>query len=421
MILKSIFAFLSFWTVYSNFSYADDSRIKNHYQDEKYLAWVEFVKSSQYAPFYGPEFEFTTQAIVSDWNSGKRIQYLRVNGKKTKYRFDGREEKLLNRYITSLDQRLKNENIHFSKYIAQEFGRGETDTYIYHISFQDGYQMRLRVEIDSTCVEVTSLSESLIRIKFYKEKIRGMIFETAKDAKLIVAPYFGNGHFNIDLISAFGGYTEPFLSYFSDYVGFPELSSGVLGNHFESARHPIFLDKRTKRNLFIFLMKYQLEWNSNELGDSTYQSTIDWHFAASLFDLLNKNLNWIDGKKNTHDHAMNIESLIKNQDFSSWRLEHRDMYAQRDIDDYILRAELFELRMKYLAQKKFPIVAPVQLLQKKPEKYTKQELVDAFYKYVTTAGGDYDYFKRILRPNLISVVPTQVKKSTAFMCSRLFR
>ncbi|MGE0763153.1 MAG: hypothetical protein AB7N80_07745 [Bdellovibrionales bacterium] len=365
---------------------------------------VTFFLSPDWAPTYGPEFEFTSHEIVRDWPTD-RPKFFAIDNKTL---IDGREGVLQKKLVAAI--RLKCQTTGRCK-VYEDLIAGEdqmTDSLnnpIYFLRFEDN--LWFRIETDPGCVEVQMTPSTTDQLYDIEKRARHFIFETAFESGLIVEDG-GNGHFNIGIESAFGPYGLALLSYIADYANFPELSLGALGRNLDTAPPINGLSLLQRRAFEALLRKVRAQRLANpDLSLSTEE--VAQKIAHDVYYQSRTR-----GFNGYHDQAISLSTSIPDA-FEYKRLkdlqraEHRDNFAQPTFRHFILRGELFEWRMRHLVRQGLP------LEYKAPERFqarhSKQALVDALFRYVGADIERFVYFRPLLPNHLQNIWPTKAKSA----------
>lgn len=381
------------------------------------LKWQKFVLSQNYAPLYGPEYEQTNSYIMAEWT--------KIVEEEERMKREGVSEDIIHLFSTNARGELSGK-VHdlLVQYVSQlkkmciiVGAKCEVVEDIFYENFKiqivtkDHQKFNFTAGQDVACLEHNVPKKPLISIKQEQNLQRFFIFETAKRLGLTVDEAFNSGHFNVDIRSAFGSNSTALLSYIVDYANYPELSLGVFGNHPNSALPISLLPLESKMSL-VRMIREDIK-SSEELKKV---GLLNWYRPINdLISYLHSKVFYKNehGMSDSKNHALNFKSI----GFFSpdvLRLEHRDQFGQRDVEDFILRAEIFELRMKYLARNGFPIYVPKVLTSDTSKIFYKdQELVDAFYQYITEAGGDFFRYRRLLRSHQQEIIPSMLKNTKA--------
>lgn len=275
-----------------------------------------------------------------------------------------------------------------------KFKEDKTDRKGSKFTFGKGFW--IRVAYDPGVVEVQMSPLTVAQLYKWKDTINEYIFETAK--KLRLTPRFegSGGHLNIGMKSAFGEDSELFLRFFTEFANLPPLSTGILGNDFYNAPTFATLSAEQKSNFYEILRDFKRAKNKPD--------------PISLARQINQRV-YVCADCEHHRHldrgdlpSIKTQAMALRMIEGAERIEIRSMFAQRNVDDFIMLSELFEARIKYLSSKKGqPIVFKDPPDQ---DEYYEQDLVDVFYEYVTEAGLDYKRFRKLLRDGLDKIDPS---------------
>jgi len=362
----------------------------------------------KWAPTHGFEIERSSPEIIKSWNSRRHKKKILIrsfvkNGalqpQKTEY--DGREGELAQRMADAIAIKCAPENCSRSE------GEGRLpETKTFRFTFADGYW--IDVGTDVACVEFQGKPLTLAGMYKQRDRIQSLIFDTADQIGLVIAED-GSGHYNAGTQSSFGESGLAMLSYIADYSNFPELSLGALGFNLSTAP-PMALLPLKQRKAFESIVRrwhlYRIE--SPELARFLHPEFVTEMLINNVYTEAK-----MPGFVGYHDQALNVETManmdwLLTEHLHRWRLEHRVDRVQKSFDHFILRAELFELRMRHLIKMGFPLSYVAQPERQVRAQMSKRQLVQGFYRYVTEAGGDYDHFKPLLRPDLQLINPCEL-------------
>lgn len=363
---------------------------------------------------FGPEFEFTSQKIDELWANPKNykstpghigfwVERERIDAKRLMWE--------VKKLCPTLKCRI--EKTHYK----------HGDEYL--VIFEDG--LWVRISYDPAVVEIQMKPQTLAELKRNKSRLQTVIFDAAKATGLYLDHGHSAGHFNIGFFSFFGRdfkSVRRFMSFLVDLENNPELFLGALGDSLPSAK--TFSQQKysqrvlfgniaeisnihhltSERNIEIFLnyvLKKVLEAqkrphlkNTNNRRDSLHNQAVNLEdIYRHIYALLHPESADVRSNMNSDVEAKGLEPTPTDRP-----IELRGIRAQRSIHEFILLAELFKLRMKYLESYDLPILYAARSI-KNP---SPQEIVTRFYIYVTESGGSFHKFK-ILLPRELRNVP----------------
>lgn len=255
------------------------------------------------------------------------------------------------------------------------------------VTFPDGWWFK--VSHDPSVIEIMTKPATVSELRKHEALMDSLLFETARNLGLRPSlPGYGSmaGHFNFGLRSAFGDSGELFLKFFIDYANHPFLALGGLGHDIMNAPP-------------LFLLKPEFQNEMNNIIDELYEDKAKGK-SPTLISVGSKILDRVyvqsfdrqvmhDG---WHYQAFSIKKLNGLRTKEDVPGELRSMDAQESMREFILMAELFEARLKFLLKKKGRI--EYDPLMK--TSYSRKELREHFQKYVEEAGLDFRRFESLL-------------------------
>lgn len=407
MSFRYFFIFIVFVTLHSAATPNQSVTPKSPTNETALQNLIYKILSGSYFPQFGPEFELSDALTLRDWDEKTLHLTAEEMLEFNKNYIPFHEKRMFQNFLITFVTYCQKNNLVYSITPSSEPRK---------ILFEVAISPKLpnlifSIYLDQAVLEFNFPKKDIKTLKLYQKHITQFIFKMAKKAGLIVDEYWHHGHFNIDLQSAFANCEKCLLSYMSDYMKFSELSLGVFGNEINSSLHPYMLPENKRMLLVGMFLEHTDYFNQDSETSIKPEYNQSILLAKKLYRFIfNQN---DQAQYDNRNHLFNFKSSVESSRANA-RLEHRDQFGQRDIDDFILRAEIFVLRMKYLAKNNFPVLITDELFMglAKDKQYTDQEKVDAFYEYITEADGDYHYFKRILRSHLQDVAPTPLKSRT---------
>jgi len=260
--------------------------------------------------------------------------------------------------------------------------------YSYRYEYTEGWDWyykdwSFRLSLDAGVVEVTATPSTVKQLLDLETDLQKDIFDTAAAVGLKVFrawDVLNAGHVNIGFFLGSDSHRKMLKFFIIDFFNHAELAMGILINDPLTARMPM------KSRIFRKKLKDFLESKSPNYEELLFflkelYSKATWHrfLSAGL-------------STNSHDQALNIDSLFLGSSLFERRLEIRSVRGQRNIREFILVAELFEARLNYLNT----LAQSPSLNSRKPVKKMRDKIL-AFKDYVTEAGLEWSKY-RVLMP-----------------------
>jgi len=333
-------------------------------------------------PTYGPEFEFTTQKLKDGYTDLK-----------TSSKQDSLEDRAHQEFAAYLEESVCPQMDCVVKKV-----RGKWNSSDYKVEFSDGWFFT--VSFDPMVVEITFKPLTLAGLYEKRDLIQTAIFQSAKEFGLITDQSVTSGHFNVGVKSATKNKAENFLRFFVDFANHPELSLGVLGEDWNNAPTLSFLKESQRQALQQLIEKQRGPERFKKIAELT-------RYIQDFVYTHTRNENW--GPE--HYQAMGLKQINKaNLDSRDAPFELRAVRGQRNVDEFILLAELFEARLAFLNAQ---IGKPILYDQISRTIYNERELRTRFYIYITEMGLPFEKFEPLMPENLrkISVDPMFVGKN----------
>lgn len=335
--------------------------------------------AAAFPPTYGAEFEFTnkklSEAPASDTWHGLSVDLVEAEAKVKM------KEALLAKC------RLKGCRV------QEVDGKWDKD---YKIVFRDGWYFT--ISHDPGVVEIMTKPSTLAELREQKSVVNEMIFGIADAVGL--SPNYPRlppaGHFNFGIRSAFGNDGLLFLRFLADYSNRPFLALGVLGEDLLNAPPMSFLENGQQDELRKIIAETSAESARSPKRSIKYvsQQVLNRVYTES-YDPSVKNIGY-------HYQAVSIKKVRQLADRNDVPAELRAVFMQRNAEEFILLAELFEARLAYLKKQD----APIEYNPPKRKRYRSKELVDLFHEYVTEMDGDWEKFRELLRGPLAKIQPS---------------
>ncbi|AZZ37404.1 hypothetical protein CIK05_11570 [Bdellovibrio sp. qaytius] len=320
---------------------------------------------------FGAEWEFSHPSIQSEWENGGQIEAAKA--------------KLL--YVENIREICATVGCT----VDMEYGKwgsmqDHTQAADYKVTFADGWWFK--ISHDPECVEITTKPSTIEELKSRAKLINEVVFKSGKKLGFTV-PENDNAHFNIGFMRAFNNNGDLFLRFFTDYHNRPELALGAIGHDIYNGP-PLSIMHQEMRAA---LSKIVLEHNANP------QLT-----AKQLAVTIEKNV-YLQTYQNTWSKPRHYQ-MIGLKYMSSVMLEQleqedrpfelRAIWAQKNVEQFILLGELFEARINYLKTQS----GPISYTESQTFIASKIDLAASFYNYVTESGLDYEKFKALLPADL---------------------
>lgn len=270
--------------------------------------------------------------------------------------------------------------------------------FTYKVTFSDGFYFK--IEPDVFVVEITAKPMKLSELKDTKvlRRYQEFVFDVAKSIGLTTSgtdnPMSRSaGHFNFGMWSAFEDRGKDFLRYFVDRCNFAELSMGGFYKDYFNAPPMSVASNEQHQALRTIIDRVEdperfEDFKPNEVA----KMILDEVYTKTFFY----------NSKPYHFQAMGLKNAVNSTGPGSLDrpMEHRDQKMQESIYEFLLLAELVQLRLGFLRTQHDPIVYVEKVNKPSPE-----EIASAFYVYVTEAGGDHQRFKSLLLPSVRDVEP----------------
>lgn len=356
--------------------------IKQLYNKLALLIIAALISGKVFAwpPTYGPEFEFVNDTILDNWNN-----------ELADFTLASAERKKLEEYFRH--------NCTECKFVGN------------NIILKGGYSFQ--INYDPGTIEIQAAPKTLEELKKFAPAVNKNLFRIAKEAGFYPDHDSSAGHFNIGLQSAFANgtkaqQTELFLRYFVDFINHAELAQGIWMN--DPLNAPAFEIKNEEytRNQNLHNRPVEL---ANIIAAVEKKKIND---IPTLINKIEDNMNY--GKYEAlrislyTAHYPDVIRDLNDKEYIKQTLEIRAMKAQESLEDFILAAELFELRLAFLKTQ----TQPIEYISSK--NLSKQEKLDRYFLYVTDAGGDWEKFQGLMHPDfkLRKVSDYLLKPATEF-------
>lgn len=252
----------------------------------------------------------------------------------------------------------------------------------FRVQYADSWWFQ--ISYDTGCLEILFKPSTLDEIEAHKQIINEHLFGVARSLGFTTDPLRSN-HYNFDAESAFGESAEDFLRFFVDYNNHADLALGSLGSDRANAP-PLSLQGEDQRNALQTVIDtlYAGAINSvfqaaRMIQETVYTST----FMSGWFPTYYYQA--IGMKKVT---AVNWWTRNKRQPF-----EMRAIFAQADAETFIQIGRLLEARIRYLNEKKMPII----YTKTSRESFTPIELKTRFYMFVEESGLKFADYQNLLK------------------------
>jgi hypothetical protein len=244
---------------------------------------------------------------------------------------------------------------------------------------------------DYGTIEVQTQPSILDELKNKEITIQIIILDRILENGFTANTKMGNGHFNAGVESVFPGLDKDpkalwaFFSLFLDFHSHTELSSGIWGKSYFNA--PPFV-RSSKRELLQKRIRGIQDLQKDFLNGRIHS-----------YQQLRKKIKY---QLKYHPFCEKFEALRLPKDMQD-TLEYRAVVAQQDFNQFVLMAELFELRFRYLQKLGFPLDFYMV-----SDRISDQEKLDRYYLFVTESGGDWKKFSRLISPNFPKLSPSSI-------------
>lgn len=298
-------------------------------------------------PTFGPEFEFTHPEM-------EKSSDLAAEG-----RWADRLAQVVERKCAAYECRI-------------QWHRGKYDTPEARVVFPDGYWFN--ISLDPHVVEIQAKPLTLAELKEKTNLMNELIFASAREIGIAPTPRRA-GHFNIGLMSAFGGDPDEFLKFFIDYARHAELASGILRENYRTAPPLAVLEPAQHEALNRILQE-------RRKGKLTTLKAVLERIVRSVYT---ENLAPMSDEPASHNQAINLDAAMTHEfPKKDKQLEIRAVRAQRNAEDFILLAELFSARIRHLRTQPLPERFDAPHIQDA----AWVDKVEAFRRYIAETGLD---------------------------------
>lgn len=313
---------------------------------------------------FGPEIELSNKDLKRDV-VGDSGSFLRL-----------REAKWAN----SLVKEIKKTCGSFCRY-EKVLGKYGLETRVY---FKNGFYFQ--ISWDPTVVEIIMKPSSLKEFRANADDIEKYLYAPAARLELKGADNLG-GHVNIGLNSAFGEDAELFLRYFIDYANHPELALGVFAYDIYNGPPLSVLKSEQRSALNDTVAKFYVKKFKNptevilDIQRNVYTHSYKWD-------------------RPQHYQSVGLES-IPSETLNRRRIEHRSVRGQKSFQDFLLMAELIELRHTYLKKNKNKII----YLKSDEDFFLYQRQMNLFWVYTQELGVNYEKYVSLLSEPVRALKP----------------
>ncbi|OFZ51297.1 MAG: hypothetical protein A2428_15780 [Bdellovibrionales bacterium RIFOXYC1_FULL_54_43] len=339
---------------------------------KSYVARIIFAllvltrSSLAWPPIYGPEFTFTNgtlyaasignpRAIVTEANSAARDRMAEVMIELCARRGDCTVAATVDKY----------------------------DVKTWKVSYPDGWWFQ--ISIDPSVVEIQAKPVTLAEFTKYRDRIQNDIFEVAESIDLKPDKGSGGGHIHIGTQTAFENDPKLFRNFLVDYTNHPELAFGILEEDFKNAL-PFAKLSEDQRAAFAKLIQ---SFDQKPVSVESLARSIETKVYRDVRKY----------------NAVNLRRTAKYGFARNKTVELRAIRTQLSADEYLLHLRLIEARLNYLKTLK----DPVPFLNSPVPRLTGEK-VNAFYRYVTESGLDWDEFKVLMPRTWQDIVPDPLIK-----------
>lgn len=327
---------------------------------------------------FGPEFTFTNETLVNEGN--KALNKALDAGKHP-------SEALKTEFNMAKYQNFKEileEKCRIRKDCTTSIGYDKHGENI-RVTYQDGWYFE--VGIDMCVIETQTKPGRIADFIYNKNRLEEDLWQVAESLDLRPHYRAGQGHVHIGL-SAFNN--DPILlrNFFVDYSNRPELAFGALGNHLGNSP-PIAALKPEQREGLQTALKQFDALETKTIPDFVRLITRNVYTASTIEG-------W-DGAD--YYHAIRLERSMRINSAST--IEIRAFRPQQTVDQFILQLELLQSRINFLRAK--PLI---QYHETDKYQYSRQDIVNSFYQYVTETGLSWEKYKVLLPPEMQSIAVT---------------
>lgn len=278
----------------------------------------------------------------------------------------------------------------------------------YLVTYGDGWWFN--VSVDPGVIEVQTKASTLEELEGVRPRLNA-VFEIAQQSGVYPHPILGGGHINIGAVSAFGlgGLGESpenlrlFRDFFVDFANHPELAEGILDEDYFNGPVLNALGE-DQRAAFVKLLKDVDEGKVTTIADFTRRLQKEVYFRTV-------HEKWGPPQKY---QALNVKRIPDDSfDDEVKTLEIRPVRAQKNADEFIREARLFQKRLEYLKS----LSKPVPYVFKRFKWSEKRQALRHFYQYVQEAGLDPEDYRSVLddKWKAVDPGPTLVERVKGFL------
>jgi hypothetical protein len=241
----------------------------------------------------------------------------------------------------------------------------------------------------STDMNVIEFSVSPMDLEMWEKQsgdIQSLIFDGMSELGLSPQRFYGSGHLNIDLLTAFGGDVRAVRDFFVDFYNHPALADGVLEKDPFNARSFSLLGEKQRSAFF------------------TLVNDVDSGKLATIAEFRRR----LEIEVYSEGKFLKGFALLLKQN----RLEIRSLRAQSDAVEFVELARLFSARIAYLKGLR-AAGSPIKPMEKVGANFGWQSF-SQFYHYVRDAGASWERARAKLLPDEYKIYPTAMQRADAY-------
>jgi hypothetical protein len=306
-------------------------------------------------PLMGPEFTFTHPSWIGP-GTGKIPGF--PTSEQVVAKMDYQLRALRAHYVTYCESRgcqVIDRTRSFFDYQSPRFD----------LVFSDGWT--LHFSEDPHVIEVASSPSRASEILANEERLATTLFAVMEKFELKPSPYYGSGHLNIDLKTAFSEDPKRLVNWLTDYFNHPALALGVF--ELDPMNAPAFVTLSMAQK-------------------NAYEQIVADVFEGSLTTIraVIERMNRDVYRSNDKYHSVRLHEN---------RLEIRAMRAQKGADEFSSLASLFEKRIQLT--NRLTDEGKILPVMKNAGVNSPNQAISQFHFYVTDTGLEFDPYRKFLR------------------------
>lgn len=256
----------------------------------------------------------------------------------------------------------------------------------FRVTYSDGWYFE--VGIDMVVLEVQTVKGTYADFIRNKSRLELDLFGTMKEIGLEPHERYGGGHIHVGS-EFFHENPKLFRDFFADFANHPQLVAGVFARGDRNSPALAML-KPEQQEGFVLALKNFDKFSEPQLKDFIWQIhsevytipyTPEWGGASYYQAIRLDRMYWKNG---------------------SGTFELRGFNPQSSPEQFLLQIELIGARMNYLIKQNERV--PYKYENSAPD-FSNQGAVNAFYRYVTESGLEWNRFKVLLPSRLQNINP----------------